>query len=139
QEGTTWRRRFGIEAAVARAIGHAENRGLSFKTENRAVNIRLAEEDARIVDKIAGREIVGAIYDDVVIFEEFEGIRTGQLRLNGFNLNVRVEIGKTRPGGLAFRLADVAGAKRDLALKIGEIHDVEVDEAEFAHTSGRKI
>src|SRR5205823_11423540 len=89
---------------VARAIGHAENRGLPFKTENRAVHIGLAEEDARIVDKIAGREIVGAIYDDVVILEEFEGIRAGQLRFDGLNLNVRVEIRKTRPGGLALRL-----------------------------------
>src|SRR5437879_10664833 len=36
------RRRFRIEAAIARAVRHSENSGLSFETENRAVNVWLA-------------------------------------------------------------------------------------------------
>src|SRR5712664_1125495 len=45
------RRRFRIEAAVARAIRHAENSGLSFEPENRTIHIWLAEQNARVVDE----------------------------------------------------------------------------------------
>src|SRR5690242_20604015 len=133
------RRRFGIEAAVARAIGHAENGGLPFETENRTVDVRLAEQNASVVDQVASREIVRAIHDDVVVLEELKRVRAGQLRFDGFDLNVRIEIRKARARSLAFGLAHVAGAKSDLALKIGEIHNVEVNQAQLAHAGGGKI
>src|SRR2546421_600711 len=45
------RRRFRIEAAVARTIGHAENGGLPLKPENRAVHVWLSQQNAGVVDK----------------------------------------------------------------------------------------
>src|SRR5690348_4728912 len=133
------RRRLGIEAAVARTVRHAEDRDLPLEPKNGAVHIGLAKKDASVVDKIAGRKIVRAIHDNVVVLEEFERIHAGQLRFDGFNLNVRVEIRKPRASGLALRLAHVAGAKSDLALKIGEIHDVEINEAQLADARSGKI
>src|SRR6266852_3243858 len=65
----TWRRRLRIEAAVAWAIRHAKDRDLPFETENRAVNVGLAEKNARVVYKIACREIVRAVHDDVEVLE----------------------------------------------------------------------
>ena len=133
------RRRFGIEAAIARAIGHAENRCLPFETEYGAVNIGLAKQNAGVIHKIASRKIVRAIDDDVVVLEQLERIRAGQSRFDGLDLNVRIKIRKPRAGCLALGLAHVAGAKRNLPLKIGEIHDVEINEAQLAHTRRREI
>src|SRR5208282_4188467 len=65
----SWRRRFRIQAAVARSFRHAEHRSLPFKAKDRAVNVWLAEQNARVVDEIARREIIGAIHNDVEILE----------------------------------------------------------------------
>jgi hypothetical protein len=53
---------------------------LPFETENRAIDVGLAEQDAGIVDEIASGEIVGTIDDDVEVPEEFEGVGAGELR-----------------------------------------------------------
>src|SRR2546423_1307429 len=53
-----WRRRFRIEAAVARTIGHSENGGLPFKPENRAVHVWLSEQNASVVDNFPTRYLV---------------------------------------------------------------------------------
>src|SRR5262249_6982583 len=92
----TGRGRFGIQAAVARTVGHAENGGLALETENRAVDIRLAEQDARIVYQIARWEIVGAVDDDVEIFEQLERVSAGELRFEAFDLNSRIQIREAR-------------------------------------------
>src|SRR5712664_1403254 len=133
------RRWFRIEAAVARAIGHAENGDLPFEPENRAVHIWLSQQNTRVVDEIPRGEIVGAVDDDIKVLEEFERIRAGELRFERLDLNVRIEVCKARAGGFALRLADVAGAKRNLTLEIGEVDDVKVDQAQFADARGGKI
>ena len=51
-----------------------KDRRLALKTEDRAIDIRLIEQDARVIDEIARRKIVRAIDDDVVIAEEIERI-----------------------------------------------------------------
>src|SRR5258708_18314241 len=133
------RRRFRIEAAVARAIGHTENRGLSFEAENRTVNVWFAQQDAGVVDEEASGKIVGPVHDDIEVLEKFERVGAGELCFERLNLNVGIEICKARASGFALRLADVAGAKRDLALQICEIDNVKVHQAEFADARGGKI
>src|SRR6266403_2966854 len=71
------RGRFRIEAAVARAIQHAENCGLSFEAEDRAVNIWFAEQDAGVVDEVASGKIVSPIDDDIKVLEKFESVSAG--------------------------------------------------------------
>src|ERR1700722_17853254 len=63
------RRRLGIEAAVARTIRHAKHSNLPLKPKNRSVNVRLAEQNARIVYEIPRRKIIGSVDDDVEILE----------------------------------------------------------------------
>jgi len=136
QAGRGW---LGIEAAVARAIGHAENGDLTFEAEDGAVNIGLAEEDAGVVDEVTSGEIVGAIDDDVIVLEEFEGVGAGELGLVSGDTDVGIEIGEARLGGFGFGLADVAGAEGDLALEIREVDDVEINETDVADARGGEI
>src|SRR6266478_5864298 len=133
------RRRFRIEAAVARTIGHAENGGLPFKPENRTVHVWLSQQNAGVIDEIARRKIVSPVDDNIKVLEEFERIGAGQLRFERLDPNVRIEVRKARTCGLALRLAHVAGAKRNLTLEIGEIDDVKVYQSEFADPRSRKI
>src|SRR5467141_4439667 len=133
------RRRFRIEAAVARTIGHAENGGLPFKPENRTVHVWLSQQNAGVIDEIARRKIVSPVDDNIKVLEEFERVGAGQLRFERLDLNVRIEVRQARTCGLALRFADVAGAEGDLALEIGEVNDVKVHQPKFADTSGSKI
>ena len=59
--------------------------------------------------------------------------------LERFDLNVRIQIRKARLRRLRLRLADIARTKRNLPLQVGEIDDVEIDEAEFADAGRGEI
>jgi len=98
-----------------------------------------AKQNAGVVDEIARGEIVGAINDDVEVLEQFQRVGAGKLRFERLDLNVRIEVRESRARGFALGLADVTGAKRDLALEVGEVHHVKVNEAEFADARGGKI
>ena len=69
------RRRLGIQAAVARAVLGREHRCLALEPEDAAVDVRLAEQHARVVHEIARREVVGAVEDDVVRLEQLQRVR----------------------------------------------------------------
>src|SRR5207302_9256357 len=133
------RRRFRIKAAVARAIGHAENGSLAFEPENRTVHVWLPQQNTCVINKIPRGEIVSPVDDDIKILEEFERVGAGQLRFERLDLNVRIEVRKARTRCFTLRLADVAGAESDLTLEIGEVDNVKVYQPEFAHARGRKI
>src|SRR3954453_1850044 len=62
-----WRLR--VEAAIARAILGREYAGLSFKTKDRSVHIRLSRQHASVVYQIARGEVIGAIGDKVELAE----------------------------------------------------------------------
>ena len=86
------RRRLGIQAAIARAVGIAENVDLAFEAENRAVDIGLAEQHARVVHQIARGEIVRAVHDDVVVFQNVERVFAREVRFERINLNIGIQI-----------------------------------------------
>ena len=68
------RRRLGVEAAVARARRRAErrreDRGLAVEAVDRAPDVGDLQEVRRVVDHVAGREVVGAVDDQVVALED---------------------------------------------------------------------
>src|SRR5260370_16919259 len=66
------RRRFRIEAAITRAIGHAEHGGLPLKPENRTVHVWLSQQNASIVDQITRRKIIGPADVPVKFLKNFE-------------------------------------------------------------------
>src|SRR6185312_10622161 len=69
------RGRFGIETTIARpAKMGRENAGLAFETENGTVDIRLLEQDAGVVGQVTGREIIGAVDDDIILGDDLHRI-----------------------------------------------------------------
>ena len=54
-----------------------EHARLPLEAEDAAVDVRLAEQGARVVDQVAGREVVGAVGDDVVVLENLERVGAG--------------------------------------------------------------
>ena len=133
------RGRFGIQAAVARAAGSAENRDLALEAEDRAVNVGLAEQHAGIVHQIARGEIVRAVDDDVVVLEKIERVLAGQARFVRVDLNFRIQIAQMVGGRFDFGTAHVAGAEQHLALQVREIHGIEIHEADAAHARRGQI
>src|SRR5271156_1775353 len=134
-----WRRRFGIQAAIAGAVGITEDGYLAFETENGAVHVGLAEEDARVVDEIARGEIVGAVHDEVVVFQNVERVLAGEMRLESVNLNIGVQVAQAIAGCSDFGAAYVFGAEENLALQVGGIYRVEINEADAADSSCSEI
>ncbi len=72
------RRRLRIQAAVAGAVLGREHRRLPLEAEDAAVDVRLAEQHAGVVDEVARREVVGAVDDDVVAAEQIERVGRGE-------------------------------------------------------------
>src|SRR5262249_45203274 len=68
------RRRFRIEAAIAGTILRGKNAGLTFKAEDRAINVGLAAKDTGVVYQETRREIVCAVNDDVEVGEDLQRI-----------------------------------------------------------------
>ena len=67
------RRRLGVEAAVAGRVvreRRREHRRLAVEAVDRAPDVGDPEEVRRVVDHVAGREVVGAVDDQVVALED---------------------------------------------------------------------
>ncbi len=133
------RRRLGIQAAVARPFRHAEHGYLPFEAKNRAVHIRLAEQNASVVDEIARRKIVRAVDNQIEVLEQLQGVIAGQLGLKCLDLDVRIEACQSIACRFRFRFAHIIRTKRHLPLQVREVHHIEVHETKPAHTGGRQI
>src|SRR5205823_4383846 len=92
-----------------------------------------------VVDQVARWKVVGAVDDDVVGLQNVEGVGRGQLRLVQVDLHLRVDRLEAVLRRSQLRPPHVGSAVQDLALQIAEVDDVEVDQAEAAHTGGGKI
>ena len=133
-------RRFGIETAVAwpardavfRRIGQVDGR-LALKHEDAAVNERLAQHVARIVDQVARREVVRPVEHDVVLADNLQRVVARQRCVVRHHLHVRVDVVQPIPGGLDLGPAHVLVAVQKLALQVGDVDHVEVDDAQRAH------
>ena len=126
------RRRLRVQAPVARAVLGPEHAGLAVEPVDRAPHVGLAEQHAGVVDQVAGREVVGAVDDQVVL---------AKISMT-LSLSSAVSCTTTLTRGLISAMlsradsrlgpADVGLAVDDLALQVGLVDDVEVDDAERA-------
>jgi hypothetical protein len=133
-------RGFGIEAAIAgSAKVRSEDAGLAFKTENGTVDVGFLEENAGVVGEVTGREIIGAVDDDIVLADDVEGVFAGKPGVMDDDFAGGVDAVDGFLGGFSLGTSDVRGGVNDLALEIGEIDGVEVDNADFADTCGGEI
>ena len=137
EPGRGW---FWKKTAVAGAAQvRGQDAGLALEAEDGAVDVGFLEEHAGIVDQVAGREIVAAIGHEVVGSNEFEGIPAGQAGGVQEDFDVRIEAGEGVAGRFGLGAAEVRGAMKDLALKIGEVHLVEIHQAQLADTGRRQV
>ena len=127
------RRRLGVEAAVAGPVLGPEDAGLAVEAVDRAPDVRLAEQHAGVVDQVAGGEVVGAVDDQVV------GRRRSRIALSESSRSswwTTSTYGLISPDRVAAPTRPWSGRCRtavdDLALQVGLVDDVEVDDAERA-------
>src|SRR6185369_14420510 len=133
-------RRFGIKAAIARpADMRGEDAGLTFKTKDGAVNIRLFEQHAGIVGQVARREIVRSINNDVVVLDDLDRVFAREARVMKDDVDPGVDAVDGFLRRLRFGPADVGVGVKDLALEIGVIDGIKINNAEFANAGGCQI
>jgi hypothetical protein len=133
------RRRLGVEAAVARAVGRREHRHLPLEPVDAAVDVGRAEGDAGVVDGIAGGEVVGAVDHEGVVGGEGAGVGRGEPRPVARDPDVRVEVGEPVGGGIDLVAPDCRGAVKKLPVEVGGVDVVVVDQAEGADARRRQV
>src|SRR6478736_2898302 len=129
------RRGLGVEAAVARGVvgqGRREDGRLAVKAVDRAPDVGDLQEVGGVVDHVAGREVVGAVDDEVVALEDLEHVVVVEALVVHDDLDVGVDLGDRLLGGLGLGATDVGHAVDDLALEVGLVDLVELRDAERA-------
>ena len=86
-----------------------------------------------VVQEVAGREVVGAIDDHVVALDDPVDVRRGQTLFVADDLHVGIQGLERLLRGRDLRLTDPFGGVKDLALQVGEVDDIGVDDAERTH------
>ena len=132
-------RRFREETPVARPALRIEDAQLSLEAVDRSVDVRHPEENGRVVDQIASREVVGTVHDYAVAPQEVERVLGGKAHRVGYDPRARVERldPLLRCGHLG--ATDVRGRVEHLALEVRELDRIEVHDADLAHAGRRKI
>lgn len=90
--------------------------------------------DAVVVEEVAGLEVVGGVEDQVSGGEELVDVGGDQVCDVGVDGDARVEEGDLAAGGFCFGegVAGVCLVEEDLALEVGGLDEVAVDEGEGA-------
>ena len=112
---------------------------LTIEPEDGAVDVRLFQEDADVVDEVAGREIVGTVDHHIVVAEDLHGVFAGERGFEFIDLQVRVDVLHGLCRRVELLLADVFGAMNHLALQISEIDHVEINDTDAANAGGRQV
>ncbi len=133
------RRRLGDEAPVAGTVIGVEHRDLALEAEDRPVDDRDPLEQRGVVDQVAGREVVRPVDDGVVAVDDVEDVVRAQAHVVGDDVHVGVQRGQRLLGRVDLALAHPVHVVEDLALQVGLVDDVHVDDAERAHAGGGQV
>jgi hypothetical protein len=104
-----------------------------------AVDQRLAEFHAGIVEQVARREVIGAVDDHVDALQQALDIRRGHAFLDRLDAHARIERGERGARRFHFRRADARVDMQDLALQVAAVDDIVVGDAQRAHAGGRQV
>src|SRR5579875_2552949 len=132
-------RRLRKEATVAGPSGGREDRDLTVEAEDRTVNVRLALEDAGVVDQVSRGERIGPVDDDVVESDEFASVRRVEADGDRIDRDLRIERMQPLRRDARFRLPDVARRIEDLALQIRYVDRIVVDDPDAPDPGGGEI
>lgn len=136
----TFGRRFGKKAAVAWASEvWGKDGDLAFKLVNGTVDEGLLEKVSGVVCGEAGGKVIGAIEEGIVIGEEVDGIVWLEAARVKGDFNVRVDFEEACFGAFEFGGADRAVLVKDLAVEVGVVNVVWIDEANVANSCGSKV
>jgi hypothetical protein len=116
-----------------------EDTGLAFKLENASVDIGFPCKERCIVCQKLGREVVGTIDDDVVLWKDFKGILGSQSFLISYNLNIRIDSADGLLGRFCLRSTHVSRAMQHLPLKVCQIDLVRIDNPQGSHSSSGEV
>src|SRR5262249_6177631 len=119
-------RRFWVQAAVARALLGPEHARLPVEAGDRTPGVGLPQEDGRVVDHVPGREVVGAVDDQIVLGEDLQHVVVAQRLAVDDHVHVRINFAYRVARRLRLRPADVGLAVDDLALQVGLVDGVEL-------------
>src|SRR5215204_2845053 len=125
EAGRGW---LGVEAAVARTFLGVEHARLTLEPEDRTVDVGLVQKDAGVVHQVPGREVVRAVDDHIIFLEDLQRVLAGERLLVDPDLDVGVYVLDLLVGTLDLGTTHVRGAMNDLALQIGLVDHVEVND-----------
>src|SRR5438552_6469513 len=133
------RRRRREQAPVARAFVRLEDRDLTLEAIDAPVHDGLVVLHRRVVQEIAGGEVVRAVDDDVVLGEDAIDVRAGEALLVPDDLHIGIERLERLTRRIRLRRAEALRRVNDLALQVGRVDDVRVDDAERSHARGGEV
>ena len=116
-----------------------EHRDLALEPEDRAVHHRDAELEGGVVEQVADGEVVGPVDHDVVAGQHVDHVVGPEAHVVGHDVHVRVELGQGLLGRVDLALADAVDVVEDLALQVGLVDHVHVDDADRAHAGRRQV
>ncbi len=129
----------GEQAAVARPALVVEHADLPVETVDGAIYQGFSKLDARVIDQVAGVEIVGAVDHQVIGAHQFQGVIGIQRGVVGVDLDMTVEVLQALPGGFDLGHTEGAVAMDDLALQVAAFHHVEIHQAHSADAGRRQV
>ena len=100
---------------------------------------RDAELHAGVVEQVAGREVVGAVDDHVVAGDDVDDVVGRQPGVVGDDVDVGVQRHQRLLGRVDLAVADPVEVVEDLALQVGGVDLVHVDDAERADAGGGEV
>jgi hypothetical protein len=86
-----------------------KHRGLPLETEDGAVDIGLSGQHTGIVDEVAGREVIRAIGDQIVLADDVERVLRGEPGPVRFHLDVGVHTADALDRTIELGAADAGG------------------------------
>ena len=122
----------GIADKAAIAGAAAEEADLALPLRGGGADQRQAGDDAGVADQQPGGEIVGSVDDEVVAFEQRGLIVGGKSALDGSDGNEGIQAPHELRGKAGLGLARVAAAVDRLAVEIGEVGAVGIDDGHLA-------
>ena len=132
------RRRRRKQAPIA-ALAGDKHRGLPVESQNAAIHQRLAQQIAGIVDQIPGGEVVSPVDHQIILPDDVHGVFRIKPGFVQHHIDVGVVGFDVVVGRLHLGPAHIGGMVQHLALQVGQIHHIQIHDADRPHAGQRQI
>lgn len=111
---------------------------LSFETQDSPLGKRFACQDAGVVDKILGGEIVRTVHDKVIFSDDIQNILHCKALMIGVDADMGIYLPQFLSGGIHLVAPHVRREVYHLALQVGKLHRVTVRNADCPHSAAAR-